>query len=187
MNLIRISGELLSAVVVELLCLLGSVLIFFLVGKLHKRGGNGSNGNRTPGSPEKIICKHNYLTQVLCFHSGNLSLLVCCSLWLHPFAQINRAERFKLILTFSFLPCILKFSIILFYFSVHWWAVTGLFLNKASIGAGEKCDLLGALKKSQDFLRKKNVRQAIIKQALADMVILVCAKLRNTLVLLCRL
>lgn len=59
MNLIRISGELLSAAVVELPCLLGSVLIFFLVGKLHKRGRNGS---RTPGSPKKIICKHNYLT-----------------------------------------------------------------------------------------------------------------------------
>lgn len=119
MNLIRISGELLSAVVAELPCLLGSVLIFFLVGKLHKTGRNGSNGNGTPGSPTKIICKHNYLIYALCFHSGNLSLFLYCSLWLHPISQINRAEQFKLILTFSFSPRILKFSIILFCFSVH--------------------------------------------------------------------
>lgn len=65
--------------------------------------------------------------------------------------------------------------------------MTGLFLNKTSIGIGEKCDLLGALEKSQDSLKRKKmlVRQAIIKQALAGLVILVCAKLRNILVPLC--
>lgn len=35
--------------------------------------------------------------------------------------------------------------------------------------------------------KKKLVRQAIIKQALAGLVIVVCAKLRNTLVPLCGL
>lgn len=43
----------------------------------------------------------------------------------------------------------------------------------------------GLLRSHKIFLGKKNVRQAIIKQALVDMVILVCAKLRNRLVPLC--
>lgn len=144
--------ELPSAVVL-LLWLLGSVWIFFPMGKLHRRGRNGSSGIRTPGNPKKIICNCNYLTQALCFCSGNLSSLLYCSLWLHPISQINRAEQFKLISTWSFLPRILKFSIIPFYFPVRWWAVTGLFLNKARIGGREKCDLLGTLKKSQDSLK----------------------------------
>lgn len=143
-------GELLPAVVL-LLWLWGRGLILFPMEKTHRRGGNESSGIRTPGSPKKIIC--NYLTQPLCFCSGNLSLLLDCSLWLHPISQINRAEQFKLISTFGSLPRILKFSIIPSYLPVHWWAATGLFLNKARIGGREKCDLLGALKKSQDPLK----------------------------------
>lgn len=51
MNLIRTSGERLSAVVPELLCLLGSALISFLVGKQHKMGRNGSK--QDSGEPKE--------------------------------------------------------------------------------------------------------------------------------------